>query len=345
MKIGIITFHWATNYGAILQAYALQEYLIGCGYDVEIINYKPKSYDFNWMIFLRHSKALLTFGKRMKVRKKEKLLSLFREKNLKLTKRYYTQNEIEQASFDYDLIISGSDQILNPSFTISGEGKPTSSYYLSFAKNAKQKMGYAVSFGCVDYPEPAKQYAKQWINNFDKIGVRESTGLKILESLEFKNKGIIVPDPTILMGKELFEKVTVEPPKDVNDYICVYMLRRRIKVKNENVVYIDDNHKPLSLEQWLGCIKNTKAFITNSYHGLIMAILFHIPFVVVLEQKKGVGMNDRFVTLLQKFNLLERISVGDINRYQEIMRKPIHWEEVDVLLKQYSDVGKAFLKF
>ena len=87
MKIGILTFHWATNYGAVLQAYALQEYLIGCGHDVEIINYKPKSYDFNWMIFIRHPKALLTFGKRMKVRKKEELLSLFREKNLKLTKK------------------------------------------------------------------------------------------------------------------------------------------------------------------------------------------------------------------------------------------------------------------
>ncbi len=343
MKIGILTFHWATNYGAVLQAYALQEYLIGCGHDVEIINYKPKVYDFSWMIFLRNPKALLSFRKEMKARKQEKLLSLFRKK-LKLTTRHYTLNEIEQVSFDYDLIISGSDQILNPFFTINGEGKPTSSYYLSFTKNIEQKIGYAVSFGCVDYPEYAKQYAKQWINNFDKIGVRESTGLKILKSLGYKNDGIIVPDPTILMGKELFEEVTIETPKEASDYLCVYMLRRKIRVKGENIVYIDGNHKPLTMGQWLGYIKNARALITNSYHGVIMALFFHVPFVVDIEQKTGVGMNDRFVTLLQRLDLLERIFKSDSGTLMEIMRKPIHWEKVDVLLEQYSDIGRTFLK-
>ena len=39
MKIGVITFHGADNYGSVLQAYALTEYLNDKGYDAEIIDY------------------------------------------------------------------------------------------------------------------------------------------------------------------------------------------------------------------------------------------------------------------------------------------------------------------
>ena len=42
MKIGILTFHRTTNYGAALQAYALQQTLIGQGHDAEIIDYNCK---------------------------------------------------------------------------------------------------------------------------------------------------------------------------------------------------------------------------------------------------------------------------------------------------------------
>ena len=58
MKIGILTFHWATNYGAVLQCYALQEYLKSLGHEVEIINYKPHLFDDNVYTFLRFCKFL-----------------------------------------------------------------------------------------------------------------------------------------------------------------------------------------------------------------------------------------------------------------------------------------------
>ena len=45
MKIGILTFHNAYNYGAVLQAYATQEIVKSYGHEVEIINYHNKAID------------------------------------------------------------------------------------------------------------------------------------------------------------------------------------------------------------------------------------------------------------------------------------------------------------
>lgn len=84
MKIGILTFHWATNYGAILQAYALQNYLKDRGHNVEIINYKPLFYDYSIRKFLLYPRFLFSFLVRFKQVckeiKKESRLNIFRKK-------------------------------------------------------------------------------------------------------------------------------------------------------------------------------------------------------------------------------------------------------------------------
>ena len=74
MKIGILTFHWATNYGAILQAYCLQEYLTSQGHDVTIVNYKPKQYDNNWKQLLSHPSLWKNLGKEVSKMMKEKMV-------------------------------------------------------------------------------------------------------------------------------------------------------------------------------------------------------------------------------------------------------------------------------
>ena len=44
-KIGILTFHNCVNYGAAMQAYGLQSFLISKGYNVEIIDYVNEKID------------------------------------------------------------------------------------------------------------------------------------------------------------------------------------------------------------------------------------------------------------------------------------------------------------
>ena len=125
MKIGILTFHWATNYGAVLQCYALQQTLAEMGHDVEVINYKPQRYDFSWKKYFRHPSSIRYIKRDYIQHRKEKLLVQFRQEYLNLTQRYYANSDLDKISSYYDIVISGSDQILNPYFTNSGEGCPT----------------------------------------------------------------------------------------------------------------------------------------------------------------------------------------------------------------------------
>lgn len=332
MKIGIMTFHWATNYGAVLQAYALQEYLKSMGHSVEIINYKPRQYDYSWLKNLRHPRNLIHLDKIIKTRRKEKLLSVFRMKYLQMTDRYYSITELRKNANNYDILISGSDQILNPSFTTTGENGPTSAYYLDFGDNAK-KIGYAVSFGCVKYPETALPFAMKWINNFSIIGVREDTGINLLASMNFTGQCVVVPDPTILLGKDLFKKLNAAK-KNSSDRYCLYILRKKYAINLKNVDVVDDTSNVLSMEEWMGVIINSKGLITNSYHGMIVALLNHVPFVVILETNRSAGMNDRFYTLLKRVKLENRIcNEGD--DYLKIICEDVDWISVDKLLEEF----------
>lgn len=336
MRIGILTFHWATNYGAVLQCYALQEYLREQGHVVEIINYKPWQFDF-WKKYVRRPWLLKNLGRDLVARKKEGRLITFRAQCLHLTKRYYTSVQMAKAKMNYDIVISGSDQVLNESFTLFGENHPTPAYYLQAFPNSK-RIGYAESFGCNEYSLEALRYAKQWINYFDKVGVREQTGLSILNTMGFKGPREIVPDPTLLGGISIFKDIKIEYPKKKN-YLCTYILRKHIDLHQDDVIYIDDFNNPISMEQWLGSIIGSRGLITNSYHGMIVAILNHIPFSVLAD---AAHMNDRFITLLTRLGLVERLS-DSIDKCIQIVCKPIDWFVVDERISDFQKIGRAFL--
>lgn len=343
MKIGIITFHWATNYGAILQAYCLQEYLQSQGHNVEIINYKPKQYDFSWLRILSHPRMWRYIIKYILDHKKEKMLAEFRCRYLKMTERYYTDNELLILATRYNVIFTGSDQILNPYFATRGEnGNTTSAYYLGFVSEECKRIGYAVSFGCTTYPDEARTLVEPWIKNFDAISVRENTGMDILEELNFRGFKQVVPDPTILFGKQLYSKLGVEIPLEKDKYTCVYMLRKRVYIHGD-VVYIDETHTPLSMKSWLSAISHAKRLITNSYHGMIMAILSHVPFVVLAESGNGAGMNDRFITLLSAIGLEDRV-VTSIDEVNSKFMCDIDFNKVDKRLALYQQVGVEYIK-
>lgn len=337
MKIGILTFHWATNYGAVLQTYALQSYLLQKGHEVEVINYKPNVYDWSLIRYIKKPRLLKNFLRDYRLHLKDKRIDAFREKFLHLTKRYNSTDEVISANLSFDVLISGSDQVLNPRFTLLGEGSPTSIYYLPFCEHSK-RIGYAISFGCVEYPEEAKQFATRWINNFDSIGVREDSGCSILTALDYKGRVDVVPDPTVLLGKDLFRTIIAEVPASSNKY-CVYMLRRRITLPIPDVIYIDEASRLYTMEEWICTIASSKGLITNSYHGMIMALLNHVPFVVQLEKGHHSGMNDRFRTLLSRIGLLSRIN-NEEALCISILESEINWEMVDKRLMDFRKNGE-----
>ena len=351
MKIGILTFHWATNYGAVLQCYALQTYLESLGHKVNVINYKPSFFDESVYKFLRYRK-FLHLSSYFKTIKMEKMLVDFRNKYLKQTDRVLTINSIEKIASVFDIIISGSDQVLNPSFLMGGEGahKITPTYFLDFPFDGK-RIGYALSFGCVKYPENALKEARKHIGTFDILSVRESSGIEIVRSMG-RDDVAVVPDPTLLMPAEFYHSLADECTYTKLSYTYCFFIRhiterkRAIKhiLKDRPALWNNDDRR-YSLQEWLSKIKHSEFIITDSFHCMVMCLKLHTPFAVVTELEGNTGMNDRLYTLLGLLDMEYRIVYkGDMSKIIDIVNTYINWDSVDQKLEDFKSIGTKFLK-
>ena len=338
MKIGILTFHWGTNYGAIIQAYALQTYLEKNGHEVYIINYRPKRFKKSLINCFRTPRVYLYLSNIAALLKEKKLIN-FRDLYLNQTRLYESSNELKKTPPDLDVYVCGSDQIWNPSFTSGGEGKPTSTYFLDFGDKNIKRVAYAVSFGCVHYPERAFNIAKNHVRSFDAISVREDSGLNIVSKLGFRSP-IKLPDPTLLLkASDYVFPVDNTINNDNSKVAFFYMLRNeqsRVKSlelylqSSYKLISADEKFKPLSLEEWIRGIKNASIVITNSFHGMCFSLIFHIPFIVIPAIGKAGSMNDRFFTLLSYLNLEDRMmSEYNVNKTNSLISNDIDWKNVD----------------
>lgn len=347
MKIGIMTFHWATNFGAILQAYALQSYLTDLGHQADIINYKP--FTFRQSLFkLLCSKNCVS---NLKSWIKERNLQKFRNDHFTYSsEEYYLSEQLKQNPPEYDIYITGSDQVWNPYFLKGGEKKQTFSYFLDFGKNVI-KCAYAVSFGTESYDNEAKSATTPIINTFKCIGVRENSGLSILDSINFKNDKCLVPDPTLLFTKDKYLPLINNNATETKAFVYIYILRNRITKKLYKMTAetgfkaISASETDGSVSNWLFHIKNAKLVITNSYHGMLFCLQFHTPFIILTESGKLNGMNDRFSTVLSKFNLKDRMfnSIDKININSEL-EKEFNWDEIDAKINDFRQIGQNFIK-
>lgn len=350
MKIGILTFHWATNYGAVLQTYATQTFLRSIGHDVVVINYKPKLYDLTLKTILREFKRghFISF---IEFYKKEVALKHFRNKYLNQTERIMSISELPQACSSLDCIISGSDQIMNPSFLRRGEGRNTvtPSYFLGFDFPGK-RIGYAISFGVVSYPEMETEIAKPFIDRFDKISTREESGAKIVETMGRPNV-VVVPDPTIFFDPNTYHRMADSAVIKCNfDTFCFFI--RNIKERKATLHSVQLSGSTLwnnedgnfSLEGWLAKIKYAKFVITDSFHCMVMCLKLHTPFAVITELEGNTGMNDRLYTLLGLLGMEARIVYKkDISKINNLLKFVIDWNTVDRQLLNYKKIGEEFL--
>lgn len=353
MKIGILTFHWATNYGAVLQCYALQTYLESLGHTVKVINYKPLQYEETIYKFFRYRK-FLRIRVFISTLRKERELSLFRRRNLNMTELVRTCSCVGKLASQFDLIISGSDQVANPFFLKNGEGKNliTPTYFLGFPFNGK-RIGYAMSFGCTNYPEDAKMIAAPFIKGFDAISVREKTGIDIIRSMG-RNDAIFAPDPTFLMDSGFYHtladssKATLQLP-----FVYSFFIRNVGDMKSslkkidfgERCVIWNNEDGDYSMQGWLSKIKQADFVITDSFHCVVMCLMFHRQFLIVTEKDGNVGMNDRVYTLLSPLDLDDRILCRtNLNSSSLSVINEVNWVSIDNQLSHFSQIGKEYLK-
>lgn len=193
MNIGIVTWFHYINYGTVLQAYALQQFLKKEGYNCVIVNYIPQ---------LKTVLEKIKYGKYIK-RTKDKIESIkfrslrpeiikqlierknlfrsFVERNINLTPEIRSNEDLRKLNESIDCFICGSDQIWNPE-NLNGI------YFLNFVDDGKKKIAYAPSFGVRRIPVFKKRKIQKWINRYDKLSVREEVGVNILKSLTSKKQ-------------------------------------------------------------------------------------------------------------------------------------------------------------
>lgn len=336
MKIGILTFHRAENFGAVLQAYALSRYLTSFNNEVEIIDYRCPQIDITYHIFNprvlfknRYFIFALKYTYKIYLNRFHKIRSRYEKKNKYKEFRWKFLRLSKKTAYTkmpkYDAYIVGSDQVWNFGL-IGGLNKM---YFLDLnLPITSKKLTYAASSennSCKLMLSQNKDFMKRVLNKFDGLSVREVELKKTINQLTEKDIYVNI-DPVFLLPKEEYNKLAITPEE--TNYILVYHifesttashLAKIISMNtNRRVVEIhadfngpnSQNHKynlgPLEL---LGYIANADVIITTSFHGLAFSLIFEKEFWVINK-----GYNGRLVNLLKSVELSDRM-IDDVSSY------------------------------
>lgn len=316
--IGLLTFHRANNYGAVLQAYALQNVVEGLGYECEYldISFNPgqiqETEKQNTM--LRKLSKLKNIKGIIRGRKRTASFQKFRKLYLKISEEKFGSDKYITDSSKYESYIVGSDQVWNLNITNS-----TLSFLLHFVDKNKKKNSYASSFGVETLNEKEKEIFKKYLSRFDNISVREKQGANIISSLIGKEATVCL-DPTMLIDKEHWSAMAGRIR--YRKYVLIYAMadsaglikkakeiaqKKKLKIiaiglKNE--VKGIKNIRTASPTQWLGLIKNADTVVTNSFHGTAFSLNFNKNFYVEYLPT-GWSVNSRLKNIIEMFGLEE----------------------------------------
>lgn len=336
-KIGILTYHSGFNYGACLQAFALQTTLKKLGYYSEIINFETERFVASREMFSRHPKRIKEFIKLASrlpywksLHKREELFNNYTFDILHSTPRYKTEKEVVEHADEYDCIICGSDQIWN----LSQKDAPAANllFYLNFPKK-QRRIAYAVSFG--GWVKEARNYKDEilpWLKLFDAISVREVSGVYFLKSLGLDCS--LALDPTVLLDKEDYEPICA-PRLIPNKYILMFgwntnkdlidaakEVSKKLNLPVYNIVPPPRamfSSIPRKLDvgpcEFLSMIKNADFVVTNSFHGTAFSTIFEKPYVSIVSGKADTRMD----SLLKQLGLSNHLVTKDNVNIDEML--------------------------
>lgn len=348
MKIGILTFHRAVNYGAVLQAYALQKVIELMGHDAEIIDYRCSfiEAEVSPLAGFRNKKGFVSAMKQMIFRcKKNIAFSGFMKKFVNLSKRYSSKKNMSELEEQYDRFITGSDQVWN--FGCSGSD---STYFLDFVKEPRKKNSYAASFGFDKLPQGDPFDYSILLRDFYKMSVREQSAAKIVE----EKTGIlpmVTLDPTLILDSDEWKKLVQKRPCK-EKYIFVYYIREpkdlldyAYKLAEEKGCKVINSKKSMeflskcSPQDFLTWFYYADYVVTNSFHGTVFSILFEKQFAIELDNGKSV--NNRSKELLQLLKIFNReVDIKDRNKIDD----KIEYSEAKRRLLENRNKSLEFVK-
>ena len=339
-KIGILTYYYNNNnYGGLLQAYALTQYLIGKGYDAEQICFIPPRKDnrifskitnvdfktkLRWKLSALKNRVI---GILTKIRYKD-IFDLIERRNkafktfsgfIKHSDRVFDRKSITETNNIYDVFIAGSDQIWNLLWYAP-------EYFLSFVNKDKIKLSYAASLPQREITAEQKEILKSHLSDFTGISVRESQTVDLLKTIGVQAHW--AADPTLLLTKDEWDKVCT-PRKVESKYVFCYFLtnnaveRSAAKefaknkslpivtlphlsgITSEDLHFGDIRLYDVSPLDFVSLIKYAEYVITDSFHAAVFSNIYKKQYFV-FGRKGGEYMNSRINSLLSLFDTAKR---------------------------------------
>lgn len=345
----IVTFHCVPNYGAVLQAYGLQEYLKTVFKEVRVLDYRPAT-------LLKEYKNINSYSLGSVVFSIWSLLPFIAKKKYfaQFEKRFNLSDVVGKNAEDFkgltsDYLFCGSDQIWNPDVTHGFD--PV--YFGAFKTNSNPKIiSYAASLGKNVFSKQELFRMKTLLEHVNVISVRETDAQDLL-SKDLNIEATVVADPTILAGSEVFNPLV----KDVRykKYLFVYTLTNNPKTlqvakevakkKGLQIVQVNGNRKPFHKpnhtiindagpEEFLSLLYHADFVVTDSFHGTVFANMFHVPYITIPHKTRG----GRMVTLLSELGMLDCLT-----ELVDVSEKSIDWSVVDSNLLRIRKISIDFI--
>ena len=346
-SVGVLNFQWENNnFGANLVSYSLNKVIEKLGYLAKTINYVP----------IIEQTVL------------DKLCSesfyKFRENFLNLTNMCKTTTDLLDLNRCFDTFVVGSDQVWRQLIT---KGNALH-YFFDFVSYSKNIFSYGASFGhnYWDGDDFTTEKAKKLLKNFSAISVRERDGLKILrEKFEINNAKQVL-DPTILLNKSDYSLIvkSEKHEKILRKYIAYYFLfddsgvienSKKMndisRFLNLDVINIRGNKKEVigenkfiynSVSSWLNYIKNCDYVFTDSYHGVLFAIIYKKNFVCIGKNSTALS---RFESIFSTLSIDAKFFASlDEIKDKNILLEKINYKKINKKLKLEKKKSLEFLK-
>lgn len=330
MKIGILTHPQSTNYGGILQCYALCTYLRKLNHEPIVIQRVANKSFFLWSI-VRNLLRVCHFPRYYRPETVDRMVNIrpFIQKHLARTEPVNSQNKMKKVCKKYglDAVIVGSDQVWRHDYAM----KYGFNYFLDFVPDDVVKASYAASFGLSDwqYTHRETEIIKQLLDRFKGISVREEDAVSLIKDNTGKNALQLI-DPTMLLKQEDYDNITSHRLLK-EKYVFVYWLGDKnliasaiesYKTEGYTIVNINlrDICEQISVEDWLSYIKYADYVITDSFHGCVFSILFERQFIAFGNKSGG---NNRIKSLCKMFGFESETfkQYLNVNNKLEILRQ------------------------
>lgn len=377
-KALLMTWYNTNNYGTLLQAYATKE-ILKKRYNIDcyFVNYNPiGKRDIVSVIKKLFSikswkRQFLIHYSNFCFRKKgyQEKLKLRNEWVKSFTKDYKMANEgavikstdeFKKLANDFEIFISGSDQIWNPEYV-------NEHFLLDFVPESKFCFSFASSLSASEIPRDKEKIYCKYLKKYDGITIREKECAKQLERITGKEVGVIL-DPTLLFGVKEWMKVKKEI--SCNGYVLNYFLGKSILGREKSIIIakkrsVELYHFPqLSLEytkvddilptntelwdvspfEWISWIENAGIIITDSFHMTVFSIMLHKEFYVIVKDEKNLQQNNRIINLLKLVGLESRfVRAEQLVEITEKQRKSVNWSKIDQILENERKKSLLFV--